>query len=440
MMQVGITTVWTSPVIRKLKSVDTSINPLAAPVTTFEVALISGLLPFGGIISPLFLTKLCDIIGRKNTMIILSTVMLAAEIALAYSAHVYMYYISRFIIGVSIGGAVSAVSVFLSEISEDHNRGMIGCFIGMSFPVGNLCVYLLGPIFSVKVFTLLCAVPNIVNLFCLFTFIPESPFYLASTGDRESTIKSLERLRNKTPSQIEKEYETIFQTIQETSGKVEATWCNIFRVRSLRRGFIIAVGLSWFQEFSGICAIMAFAGPLFDASGASLSGDMIAILIGLVKFASGIFTTIVIEKVGRRPLLISSTLGGSVPLLSLGIFFYLKKNNSPIVDSISWLPIVSVLVFIITYSLGLGVIPTSIMSEIFPSNAKSKAASASTCTALTVMFLITTVFPIMNDFLGPAWCLWIFSVSNFLGFLFVYFVIPEIKGKSLVEVQELLSK
>lgn len=373
-------------------------------------------------------------------MILLSSIMLSAEISLAYSAHVYMYYISRFIIGVSIGGAVSAVSVFLSEISEDHNRGMIGCFIGMSFPLGNLCVYLVGPIFSVKTFTLLCAIPNIINLLCLCTFIPESPFYLASKGDREATIKSLERLRNKTPSQIEKEYETILKTIKETSGRVEATWRNIFRVRYLRKGFIIAVGLSWFQEISGVCAIMAFAGPLFDASGASLSGDMTAILIGAVKFASVIFTAAVIERVGRRPLLISSTLGGSVPLFFLGLFFYLKKHNSPIVDSILWLPIVSVLLFVITYSLGLGVIPTSIMSEIFPSNAKSKAASASTCTALSVMFIITTIFPIMNDFLGPAWCLWMFSFFNFFGFLFVYFVVPEIKGKSLVEVQELLSK
>lgn len=436
---VGTNVVWTSPIIWKLKSNDTSINPLGEPVTTFQIALIAGLFPFGGLIGPLFLTKFCDIIGRRKTLIMLSATMLMAVIGLAFSTNLYSYYIMRFVIGFIMGGTVASTSIFLNEISEDHNRGMIGCFIGLSFPLGNLYAYLVGPMFSIKIFTLLCTIPNIINLLCLLTFIPESPYYLLSKGDREGTIKALERIRRKNPSQIEKEYETIQNMIRET-GKVEPTWKYIFSVRSLRKGFIIAIGLNIFQQISGICAILAFAGPIFDEAGASLSGDLVAILIGIVKLASVLFAATIIERVGRRPLLIASTLGGSVPHFLLGLFFYLKAINAPIVEKILWLPIISVLGFVISYAVGLGVIPAPIMSELFPSDVKSKAASTCSCIVHLALLVVTAAFPILNEFLGSAWCLWLFALCEFLGFLFVYFVVPEIKGKSLTEVQEMLSK
>lgn len=440
LVAVGTDVVWTSPIIWKLKTNDTALNPLGEPVTTFQIALIAGLLPFGGLIGPLFLTKFCDIIGRRKTLIMLSTVKLITVTGLAFSTNLYAYYLARFVIGLTMGGTVSSLSIFLNEISEDHNRGKIGCFIGLSFPIGNLSAYLIGPMFSVKVFTLLCSIPAFVSLLSLLTFIPESPYYLASKGDRGGTINALERIRNKNPSQIEKEYETIVKIVKETTGKVEPSWRHIFSVRSLRKGLIIAIGVNIFQQLSGICAILAFAGPIFDAAGVSLSGDLVAILIGVVKILGVLCAASIIERVGRRPLLLASTLGGSVPHILLGLFFYLKSINSPIINKILWLPVISVLGFVISYSLGLGVIPGPLMSEIFPSDVKSKAASMCCCIVHTALLVVTAGFPILNDFLGSAWCLWLFAVCEFLGFLFVYFLVPEIKGKSLTEVQELLSR
>lgn len=365
--------------------------------------------------------------------------MLLSETLLAFSVNVYMIYIARFLIGACVGVSMAMVSVFLSEISEDHNRGTIGCFIGLSLPVGNLFVFILGPLVSVKIFTLLCTIPNILNLLCFVTFIPESPIYMASKGHKEQTMNCLRRIRNKNMAELEKEYKSIILTLENTSDKVIPTWGSILSVKGLRKGLTIALGLNALQQLCGILAILAYAGPLFDAAGASLSGDMIAVLIGLVQAFSVLFTVLIIERTGRRPLLMISTLGGGISLIVLGIFFYLKDSNSPIVDSILWLPIASVLLFIIAFSLALGVIPNAIMSEIFPSNVKSKASSACSGTALLMVFIIQILFPIIVESVGPSWCLWMFGLFSLLGFLFVYFVVPEIKGKSLVEIQELLS-
>lgn len=437
---VGINVVWTSPVIWKLKSNNTEINPLGVPIATFQVALIAGLVPLGGVIGTIFLEKLCDVLGRRKALMVLSTTMLLFETILSLSSNIYLYYVARFVIGICVGVGMAVTSVFLSEISEDHNRGTIGCFVGLSLPIGNLFVYVFGPLFSIKVFTLLCTLPNVINLLCLITFIPESPIYLASRGHRAKTIEALEKLRNKSPGEVEKEFENIIQTLESTAHKVEPTWRSMFKVKSLRKGFIIAIGLNALQQLSGVLAILAYAGPLFDAAGVSLSGDMVAVLIGLVQLFGVFLATVIIERTGRRPLLMVSTVGGSTAIFLLGLFYYLKNKDYAIVGSILWLPIASVLLFIVAFSLGLGVIPTAIMSEIFPSNVKSKASSASSGTALLIVFIVTTIFPIMVDLIGPSWCLWVFCIFGLLGYLFVYFIVPEIKGKSLVEVQELLSK
>lgn len=436
---VGINVVWTSPVIMKLKSNNTDINPLGKPITTYQVALITGLVPFGGVVGPLFFTKFCDIIGRKKTLMILSTLMILFEAVLAFSTNIYMYYISRFMIGLCVGVSVAATSIFLSEISQDHNRGTIGCFVGLSYPIGSLYAYIIGPLFSIKIFTLLCTIPNIFNILCFLIFIPESPFYLASKGYKKETMKALGKIRCRNDN-VEKEYLKIVQTLENTTDKVEPTWRNILIVKNLRKGFIIAVTLNALQQLSGIGAILSYAGPLFDAAGASLSGNMTAILIGAVKVGAAVAATAIIERTGRKPLLIISTLGGSIPLFLLGLFFHLKNINSPLLDSILWLPIFSALFFIVTYTFGLGIIPQAIMSELFPSNVKSKTASSSASCALILKCVVTTIFPIMNDFLGPTWCLWVFSVFELLGFLFVCFVVPEIKGKTVLEVQELLGR
>lgn len=437
---VGINIVWTSPVLRRLKSNDTEANPLGESITTSQVALITGLMPLGGIISPFILTKLCDIIGRKKTIMAMSVLMMAAEIGLSFSKTIYLYYVWRFIIGISLGSLVSSGSIFLSELSEDHNRGTIGCFVGMSFPLGHLYDYLVGPWLSVTAYTLMCTIPHAINLICFFTFIPDSPVYLASKGNKEGALKALKILRNKDVRELEEEYEQIVNTLKNMEMEREPTWRSLLSVKGYRKGVIISGGLAILQQLSGICAILAFAGPLFDECGAALSGDMTAIMIATVQTICVSLATMVIERVGRRPLLLISTLGGFFPHVLLGIFFYLKKLNMDVVNSILWLPILCILVFIVTYSLGLGVIPTAIMSELFPSNVKSKTSSLCSFISIFLMLIITTLFPVMNDLLGPSWCLWIFGVFGFLGFLFVFFYVPEIKGKSVTEVQELLSK
>lgn len=431
---------WTSPTVRRLRSIDQNENPLGVPLTTFQIAMITGLFPFGAALSPPLLLDICNKIGRKNTILILSTMMTLANMILSFASHVYVYYAVRFMLGICAGTADAVVSVFLSEIAEDHNRGRIGCFMGMSYPTGSLIVYVLGSLCSVRTYTLLCTLPNIINIICFLTFIPESPSYLASNKRKKETLAALDRLRNKNPGEVEKEYEALVQTLKSTTEEGESSWKDILSVKSLRKGFVISVVLTILQQFAGIGAILAYAGPLFDAAGSVLTGDVVGILIGLLYIFGDIIAIMIIERVGRRPLLLFSTLGGVIPHFLLGLFFYLKNSGSQTIENFLFLPIVSILTFIITYSVGLSVIPPVIPGVLMPNNAKTKVTSVIFFISYFCFSTVTVVFPIMNDYVGPSWCMWFFAVVESLTFVFVYFFLPEVTGKSSQEIQELLSK
>lgn len=422
----------------KLQSNDTEINPLGEPITTSQISLLAGLSPLGGIIGPLFLTRFCDIIGRRKTIIMLSIMMLIGEIVVAFSRYILICYIGRFLSGLAIGAVVGVVPVFITEISEDHNRGRVGCIVGLCFPLGYLYVYLIGPFFSVQNFALLCAVPQIINLICLLLFIPESPIYLVAKGKQKEALKVLKKLRNKSQMEIEKEYVKILRIISENSYEEKASWRSLLAVKSFRRGLLIALGLSVIQPLSGMSAILAFAGSIFDEVGFAVSGDMSAIIIGIVQVLAVVFTTSIIDKAGRRPILLISSLGLSLPHFLLGLFFHLKHYN--LVSSITWLPIVCVLLLTIFYAIGLGTIPSLISSELFPSSVRAKTSTLCSFISITCIFLVNSLFPLASGFLGRSYCLWMFSSFCILGFMFIYFLFPEIEGKDLSEVQKLLSR
>lgn len=122
---------------------------------------------------------------------------------------------------------------------------------------------------------------------------------------------------------------------------------------------------------------------------------------------------------------------------TLGLYFYLKGANLD-VSSITWLPLLSVSCYIIIFSLGFGPIPWMLMAEIFPSKIRSTACSVACLFNWICTFIVTKLFPILKSEWGPGVTFWCFTLCSGLGILFVYFFVPETKGKTLIEVQLLL--
>ena len=211
--------------------------------------------------------------------------------------------------------------------------------------------------------------------------------------------------------------------------KTKGTVRELFLNRASRRGLLVTVMLIIVQQFSGMMAIEAYNEQIFDQSpGISLSSSECAIAVGVIQIVAGSMSVTLVDKVGRRPLLMISTLGCGLFHAILGTYFYFHVNKYKMVG-FEWLPLTCLVLFVTFFCLGLSPLPVLMLGEVFPSNVKDLAVSIGVFTTSMSFLVVTKVFQIMTDSIGTYSPFWLFSVVTVLGFLFVFFVVPETKGR-----------
>ncbi|KAK9890881.1 hypothetical protein WA026_012225 [Henosepilachna vigintioctopunctata] len=304
--------------------------------------------------------------------------------------------------------------------------------------VGLTFSYAAGPYLTIKYFNILCLIFPALFLILFFVFIPESPYYLLQVNKNKEAEESLMKLRSSSGKAVKIELESIRRSVEETKAN-KAGFTDIFATRSTTKAFIISLSLVAFQQLSGINVIIFYAQDIFKSAGSTLAPEISAILIGVVQILSSGATPVLVERSGKRFLLLVSASGMTLSLAVLAYYFYLLEKKED-VSNISLLPIVCLVVFIIVYCLGFGPLPWAVMGELFPGNIKS---IASTCTASfcwILGFIITKYFNLLSDKIGQSGSFGFFSLCCLVAANFILLYLPETTGKSLQEIQLLLSK
>ncbi|XP_050503858.1 facilitated trehalose transporter Tret1-like isoform X3 [Diabrotica virgifera virgifera] len=431
--------VWTSPAIVKMQSNNTDENILGRPITTWETSILLGVPGLASLVGSAFLPKLADILGRKKSMQLMGLGTFLSTIGLAFCNTINLMTILSCFIQIFCAGVTGILPIYLTEICEDHNRAKHGCLMTAFSPIGQVYALILGPLFDLKVFTLLLSAP-MVPFLVLFFFAPESPVHLLSKGMEKECIESLQKLRrNKTKKEIENDYHNL-EINKSIKGSEEnrLNFIQLFGTKEGRVGLMLAFIPILSQNLSGVQIIFPLLGPIFNDSGSKLSGDTIAVIAALVKLITFTIITFVIETTGRKPMLIVSSIGAGISSTTLGVFFYLKYINSPFIESFHLGPLLSVSAFIISYSIGLGPIPMAIICELFPSDLRSTALAIISTVSALVITGYTTFYPLLAELIHTHWCMWIFGLSCFAGTFFISTMLPEVRGKSVLEIQEIL--
>lgn len=398
-----------------------------------------GLFSFGNVLSLLFGGNLVDGIGRKNTLIIMSIINGIAFIFLAFATNIILILIARTMNGICLGGFMVSLPIFISEITEDHNRGKFGVFMGLFTPVGQLYCYTMGFIFSYKFFSLTCVIPIFVGVALLLFFVPETPIHLLHKNNKCVALESLKKYRsNLTTEELEKNIQLMECSMKKSAKDGDGNWKSIFSHQPTRRGLIIGLGMFMLQNGSGIGVLMSFMGPIFEEAEVSISGNVIAILVGILKIFTYFLVANVVEKSGRRLLIFVSAIMSSIALFILGAYFFLKENNFGSTQKFSWLPVASILFFIFSYAIGLGPVPNATIGELFPVNIRATAFSIITLFSTIFNSILSSTFPLLVSYIHISACMWIFSGFCILGAAFVFFLMPETKGKSIDAIQEML--
>ncbi|KAK9888197.1 hypothetical protein WA026_000466 [Henosepilachna vigintioctopunctata] len=322
---------------------------------------------------------------------------------------------------------------FPKQISE----GSLGCFMGVFSSVGYLMVYLLGPFVSVKTFSFILMVPIVMFLVLFSLWLQESPYYHIANSDPTAAEMSLSKLRTKDSNTIHKELEIIRETIEEC--KSDESFIGKLKCKSFRKGIIITVTMMVFQPFMGLTIILSYMQPIFAASGSSLPSSTSTILVSFVQLISVLVSSSLVEKWGRRKLLMLATSGCTLPLFMLGVFFYLK-NEGKDVSFLWWLPVCSLIAYMVAYSSGLGSVIWALVGELFSTKTKALASSLTAFTCFFLSFFVTLIFPSLEGLIGYHGTFWFFSCNGLIFCLFVFFFVPETKGKSFQEIKILLEQ
>jgi len=266
--------------------------------------------------------------------------------------------------------------------------------------------------------------------------MPESPVYLIIENRELEAIKSYKWLRGSAydPSaEIEELKEQILSDKKQQISLKEA-----FSKRESKRALAIGFGSMVFQQFSGINIVIFYATVIFQAAETDIDSDISTIIIGAVNVAAMFTSTMLVDKAGRKLLLLISIIVMTITLTTLGIFFYIQDNHPDKAVNIGWLPITSLCVYIIAFALGFGPIPWIIASELYSKAINPIAAPVSGSFNWMLAFVITATFGYISDGIGIGQTFWLFSGLSFLGILFVIFLVPETKGKSFAEIQRML--
>lgn len=193
-----------------------------------------------------------------------------------------------------------------------------------------------------------------------------------------------------------------------------------------------------FQQLSGINAVIFYTVPIFKSSGSSLPPDLAAIIVSVVQVVIAYIAAMITDKANRRFFLIISSSGMFICLIALAFYFHLKELGISY-SGLGILPLASLVLFIISFSLGFGPLPWMIMGELFAPEIKGVASGLAVMCNWALVFLVTFSFPIMNSSFGGHVTFYIFGVVVLISIPFVYYVVPETRGKSLQEIQSELN-
>ncbi|KAK0181950.1 hypothetical protein PV327_000127 [Microctonus hyperodae] len=425
---------WTSPALPHLTNPD-----VEGSITKSQGSWVTSLYTIGAIIGSLISPICVDRLGRKYSLLVFALPQLAGWGLIIIANNVILLYTARLIAGIAHGGIFNVTVIYLGEIADKNIRGALGTFLKMSTNIGTLFVTTIGanlPYWKLNLVSL--SIPLIFIL--IFSFMPETPYFYLIKGritDAEQSLMSLRRLKYR--ESVREDIALMNDAVVEGKKSKQNFFKELIRTRGNRRALIILLGLKATQQFSGHMAVVAYTQEIFSHSGSTLPPAQAVVILGVFQLVAGFMAAGLVDRLGRRILMLVSGLSSAVALVAVGVFFYLKYYLHADVSSITWLPIVALIAYDVMEVFGIGTLPYVLLGELFPTNVKGAAVASGILVGSVFATLVGLGFQAMNSVLGIHWTFWIFSICCIIGTLFVYFITPETKGKTLEEIQIVLN-
>ncbi len=426
------------------------ISALGGLLFGFDISVISGAIPFlkqvfnlsgsslgwavssaliGCIFGPFIAGTPSDKFGRRNMLVLCAVFLAISAVGSGMANSLTSFFIYRFIGGLGVGMASTLSPVYIAEVSPADIRGKLVSLNQLTIVIGILIAYFtnyllvgIGPnnwrwMFASEAF------PAVIFLGALF-FVPESPRWLYKKKRDDEAFDILTKIAG---SDYAKK---VSVEIKKTLNNEEKGSFRELMHPSLRFVMIVGILLAVLQQWCGINVIFFYAPVIFQKTGIGIDSSLFqTIIIGVVNLTFTIVAMRLIDKVGRKKLLLIGSAGMVITYILIGACFFFNYLHGIHV-------LILILMTIAFYATSLAPVVWVLISEIYPNRIRGEAMSIATFFLWVASFVLTLTFPILEEHVGESYTFWLYAAICLLGWLFIFRYVPETKGKSLEELEE----
>nr|CAD7570005.1 unnamed protein product [Timema californicum] len=427
----GVVIGWPSPMLPLLQQ---SPSPLGDDVDTMSAdssSWLGSLMCVGGLLATPAYSYMGNRHSRKLTGYLVGLPGVIGWLLVLTARSELMLFAGRLFLGFGGAGNTILCPLYVMEIVEDDIRGSLGTYLVLFTNAGILFAYVMGSYASYTTFSSIClAVP--ITFMASFFWLPETPVYLFNQNNPVAARRALQWLRGGDVVIVEQEMTKLVEAADKgkDNRSAESSFIKNLTSKGTLKGLLIGVGLMVNNQLSGIFAVISYTVNIFQDAGSDISPNLCTIMVGVLQLFGVYLTSTLIDRAGRKILLIVSNIASAVCLAALGSFFYLKGHGYDVTD-IGWLPVTSLSVYVVAIALGVGSIPFIVINEIFTPQMRGFAVTVCICLLNALAFLVARFFTDLSLLLGLDGCYWFFALCCLASAFFCYFVVPETKNKSL---------
>ena len=391
----------------------------------------------GAVVGAVASGYLADAISRKYTKVISGCVYVIGALGCAFAVNVPMLIGFRFLLGLSVGTASFVAPLYISEVSPPRVRGGLVSFNQLAITCGILLSYLVNYAFkgvdnNWRWMLGVAVIPGAALAIGMLT-VPHTPRWLVEQRREDDARGVLEKLRaGDARADVDGEVDDIKEAARKESSS---------RVRDLMGGRLrpllwVGIGLAVFQQFVGINTVIYYAPTILSDTGLTKSASITqTVFVGVTNVVFTIVAVLLLDRVGRRKLLLTGTVGLTIALAVLGIYF----TSSTLQQQAGWLALAALLVYIASFAIGLGPVFWLMISEIYPTGVRSKAMSVATVANWAANFLVAVSFLSLGQAITRQGTFFLYTGLGVLAFMFFLMRVPETSNRSLEEIQDELT-
>lgn len=396
---------------------------------TMEEIVVSSVL-VGAVMGAVIGGALTDRFGRRGMIILAGNIFTVTAIGTALAPTVTWLIAARVVSGIAIGIASFISPMYIAELVPSKVRGSLVAVNMLAITTGIVVAYLVDYAFSAvhgwRFMFGLAAIPSIILVIGMWR-LPDSPRWLISKSRVDEARRVLQRVR--TDLDVNPEIADIQKSMEDQGvGGMKG----LFQP-SLRMPMIVGLGLAIFQQITGINTVIYYAPTIFKFAGIAATGP--AILAGaaltMVMWVFHVLAIFLLDRIGRRPLLLVGVGGQIIGLAILGAAFQFQQ----LATLKSYIAIGGLVIYVTCFAFGLGPIFWLLISEIYPLKVRGAAMSAATVTNWALNLAVAITFLTLVGVLGHAGTFWLYGVIAIGAWVFFYLLVPETKGKSLEQIE-----